>query len=535
MRLIALALSSLIACSAALSQAQEPPGRVGRLAYAEGGVSMYQDPEQGWEQAYVNSPITSENSVWTQPGARAELRVGGTALRLDEDTQLDVSEIADDALEAGVARGTLNVRVRYKQGAERFAISTPHARFILEADGRYRIDADPDGNQSRLTVFSGTASMETSQGRVRVAPGQSIVVYGASSEYAFESAQDDAFDRWALERDNQWRDAASRRYVSTYMTGYEDLDGYGQWSQDPDYGALWFPARVASDWAPYRNGRWSYVRPWGWTWIDDEPGLRAVALRTLGLRSQPLGMGSRAARGASGLGARAGGMGWRRELERRRQSGRLERDRLVPARTVGAIRAVVSRQCKLPGPRQFRRAGSRAAGLARPRRRLAPHQPRPRDDRGATRCHARSPSGAAFDRRDRARRASPPAHDRARAGAAGLAAAQRADPPSRRAGPGRGFAFAASGRERRSRAGKPGRPAAEQPGAPRFLASPRACRAGSGARQPAAIPGDTTGRPLAWRPHRAESFGAPAGGGSGRSGQRESRRASRAVAARARQ
>ncbi|HEX7404145.1 MAG TPA: DUF6600 domain-containing protein, partial [Usitatibacter sp.] len=271
MRRIALVLSSLIACCATLSQAQEPPGRVGRLAYAEGGVSMYQDPEQGWEQAYVNSPITSENSVWTQPGARAELRVGGTALRLDEDTQLDVSEIADDSLEAGVSRGALNVRVRYKQGAERFAISTPRARFILEADGRYRIDADPDGNQSRLTVFSGAASMETSQGRVRVVPGQSIVVYGASSEYAFERAQDDAFDRWALERDNQWRDAASRRYVSTYMTGYEDLDGYGQWSQDPDYGALWFPARVASDWAPYRNGRWSYVRPWGWTWIDDEP------------------------------------------------------------------------------------------------------------------------------------------------------------------------------------------------------------------------------------------------------------------------
>jgi hypothetical protein len=24
-----------------------------------------------------------------------------------------------------------------------------------------------------------------------------------------------------------------------------------------------------SDWAPYRYGRWSYVRPWGWTWIDD--------------------------------------------------------------------------------------------------------------------------------------------------------------------------------------------------------------------------------------------------------------------------
>src|SRR5476649_509855 len=88
MRFIALALLSFIACSAGLSEAQEPPGRMGRLAYAEGGVSIYQDPEQGWERAYVNSPITSENSVWTEPGARAELRLGGTALRMDGATQL---------------------------------------------------------------------------------------------------------------------------------------------------------------------------------------------------------------------------------------------------------------------------------------------------------------------------------------------------------------------------------------------------------------------------------------------------------------
>ena len=29
--------------------------------------------------------------------------------------------------------------------------------------------------------------------------------------------------------------------------------------------------RVASDWAPYRFGRWAWVEPWGWTWVDDAP------------------------------------------------------------------------------------------------------------------------------------------------------------------------------------------------------------------------------------------------------------------------
>ena len=26
---------------------------------------------------------------------------------------------------------------------------------------------------------------------------------------------------------------------------------------------------VAAGWAPYRYGRWAWVSPWGWTWIDD--------------------------------------------------------------------------------------------------------------------------------------------------------------------------------------------------------------------------------------------------------------------------
>ena len=74
-----------------------------------------------------------------------------------------------------------------------------------------------------------------------------------------------------LRRDERWIERRSTTYVSSYMTGYEDLDTYGEWRQEPDYGPLWFPSRVAATWAPYRYGHWGYVRPWGWTWIDDAP------------------------------------------------------------------------------------------------------------------------------------------------------------------------------------------------------------------------------------------------------------------------
>jgi len=55
------------------------------------------------------------------------------------------------------------------------------------------------------------------------------------------------------------------------MTGAQDLDAYGDWSETPEYGAAWFPRTVDVDWAPYRSGHWAWVAPWGWTWIDAAP------------------------------------------------------------------------------------------------------------------------------------------------------------------------------------------------------------------------------------------------------------------------
>ena len=55
------------------------------------------------------------------------------------------------------------------------------------------------------------------------------------------------------------------------MVGYEDLGQNGVWSEAPEYGPVWRPRSVEIGWAPYRYGRWAWVEPWGWTWIDDAP------------------------------------------------------------------------------------------------------------------------------------------------------------------------------------------------------------------------------------------------------------------------
>src|SRR5437588_11460790 len=81
----------------------------------------------------------------------------------------------------------------------------------------------------------------------------------------------DVFDDWAFGRDGREDRADASNYVSQEMTGYEDLDEYGRWRYVSDYGPVWIPASIPVGWAPYRYGHWVWIRPWGWTWVDDEP------------------------------------------------------------------------------------------------------------------------------------------------------------------------------------------------------------------------------------------------------------------------
>ncbi len=272
MRTLALLVFSLAALASVPAAAQDIPTRVGRLAFVEGDVAVYQDPEIGWDQAYLNTPLTSENSLWTDRRSRAELRVSATAIRLDEYTQLDVAYLDEDGLDANLESGSLSIRVRHHDRGRFLHVDTREARFTLLGDGRYRIDRDADRGESRLTVFSGEARLEAASGAVIVPPGRAVVVWTApDAAYTFEPARSDAFDRWAASRDAQWTERVVTRYLPTDMTGYEDLDRYGEWRVDAELGPIWYPVRVPAGWVPYRTGRWVWIRPWGWTWVDEQP------------------------------------------------------------------------------------------------------------------------------------------------------------------------------------------------------------------------------------------------------------------------
>ena len=94
-------------------------------------------------------------------------------------------------------------------------------------------------------------------------------------EIRYFTAQETALDRWpkrAMRVGINPISRCTRTFGFAHMTGYEELDEHGEWIDSGDYGCVWAPRVVIAGWAPYRYGHWTYVRHWGWTWVDDAWG-----------------------------------------------------------------------------------------------------------------------------------------------------------------------------------------------------------------------------------------------------------------------
>jgi hypothetical protein len=261
-----------LAGAGALAQS-DPPARVASLSHLEGSVVLAPAGDTEWTDAVLNRPVTRGDRLWTDRGARAEVHLGSAVLHLDDETFLDITALDDLALQASLNEGTVNARVRQLDPGENFEIDTPHLAFRAAQPGDYRVDVDPASGTTQVRVRSGAAIVFGAGGQAQqLQAGEQVAFTGRNLErVAMQPSPDDDFDRWADERNRREDESIAARYVPREVVGYQQLDPYGSWADDPAYGAVWFPTITQADWAPYRYGRWDWIAPWGWTWIDEAP------------------------------------------------------------------------------------------------------------------------------------------------------------------------------------------------------------------------------------------------------------------------
>ena len=261
-------------CLASVAVRADPAARVGRIAVVEGAVAFRSTDQSEPVPAAINWPLTAANVITTAHGARTELRVGSSVVRLDSRSELHVLALDDARVDLYLAQGSMTVRLKNPELVREFSLQTPQGQVVLEQPGRLRIDARRGA--TGVHAIDGTArfvATGNAQGGVLLAAGSTMESRSGVSRITDLNAPQarDAFDAWALARDSSDDRLATARYISSETTGYEELDRHGVWRESAEYGVLWTPTTVAPGWAPYQSGRWLWVAPWGWTWIDSAP------------------------------------------------------------------------------------------------------------------------------------------------------------------------------------------------------------------------------------------------------------------------
>ena len=251
----------------------DPPGRVATLSYRDGGVVFAPEGEEEWVDLPQNRPLTVGDRVWSDRNARAEVHLGTAILHLDGESHVGISALDDQAAQFILMQGSVNARVRELAAGENFEIDTPNLALRATQAGEYRIDVGPEGKETRVVVLSGMVTVYGEGGEsLNLGAGQQASFAGRYlAQVNGPVWRADEFAQWAAARNQAEDQSIAARHVPRGVVGYAQLDQHGTWSQDANYGTVWYPQVPTADWAPYRDGRWEWVQPWGWTWVDAAP------------------------------------------------------------------------------------------------------------------------------------------------------------------------------------------------------------------------------------------------------------------------
>ncbi len=252
-----------------------------RLSLIEGDVVVLTpDTDDEWVAASINLPLMRGDRLWVPRDGRAEIQfIGRTYLRADGRTDVTINRMTWERdsriVQTAITEGRVYVNYRSSAGRESvFQVDTPLVSVMAYDDARFDIRVRED-DYTEVSVFFGRVEVETPRRTTTVSRGSMLAV--GREDYAELSPLGPRSEwiRWNQERDSVLeRSRASSRYLPPELDVYSsDFDDYGRWVYVSEYGYVWSPTVVVAGWAPYRYGRWVWMRgdyvwisyePWGW-------------------------------------------------------------------------------------------------------------------------------------------------------------------------------------------------------------------------------------------------------------------------------
>jgi FecR protein len=250
----------------------DPTRGVARMSLLQGEVNVRRGDSGELVAGALNAPLMSQDRLITGPGSFAEVQFdAANMIRLAPGTDAGMADLEYQRYQIQLTRGTIMYSI-VRESQAQAEIDTPSVAIRPLRFGEYRVSVFDDGT-TQVTVRAGEAEILGPQGSERFPEGRTMLIRSGPQGPEFQTSwaiQPDDFDQWNVGRDRQLQSSQSYRFVSADVPGAEDLDQYGQWTPS-EYGQAWVPSNVPADWAPYRDGQWSWEDYYGWTWVDSAP------------------------------------------------------------------------------------------------------------------------------------------------------------------------------------------------------------------------------------------------------------------------
>lgn len=252
--------------------------RIVRLSDVQGQVQIDKNTGLGFENAFLNLPVTQGTELKTLANGRAEIEFeDGSTLRLAPNSTIQFSTLGLD--DSGTRISVMNLvgGMAYVNwlGKDDFSLNFSREKISLEHAAHFRVNTSTEA--ANLAVFKGEVEVEGPAGKLMVVKKQTAT-FDASDNDKYTIANKivgaplDSWDKEAIEYHGQY--AKNNAGSSPYGYGLSDLNYYGAYSNIPGYGLMWQPYFTGIGWDPFLDGAWGWYPgfgymfaspyPWGW-------------------------------------------------------------------------------------------------------------------------------------------------------------------------------------------------------------------------------------------------------------------------------
>ena len=269
----ALAVLTVSACALlALPALADSQARIVRLSDVQGSVQIDKNTGTGFENAFLNLPITQGTQIRTRDTGRAEIEFeDGSTMRLTPNTSVQFSTLGGDDSGKHISIINLVEGMTYVNwlGKDRLTLNFSREKVEIERATHFRVETSP--NAAKFAVFKGDVEVEGPSGKV-IVKKKKEVAFDASSDQTPELAnlEESPLDSWDKESIDYHQQYAKNN-SSPYGYGASDLGYYGNYSNVPGYGMMWQPYFTGVGWDPFMDGAWSWYPGFGYMFVSSYP------------------------------------------------------------------------------------------------------------------------------------------------------------------------------------------------------------------------------------------------------------------------